>query len=136
MDEKRNCPEIILSPDEEGRISASVGSFIQGDISETELLNLLRNLKTEKLAEIAKAENNISPAFPDAQQSSLLKESDEAVFQKSGIGKISGRFEASDAVSQSASVPSANTSPEASGVSGLSGNADSVEVQRESAVIR
>ena len=37
---ERNSPEIILSPDEEGRIRASVGSFIQGDLSETELLKL------------------------------------------------------------------------------------------------
>lgn len=140
---ERNSPEIILSPDEEGRIRASVGSFIQGDLSETELLNLLRNLKTEKLAEIAKAENNISPAFPDAQHSSLLKESDAADYQKSGIGIISDRSEALESAeaASAAAFPKAadsseNTSPEAFEFSGVSGNADSADVQREREVVR
>ncbi|WP_406547328.1 DUF2339 domain-containing protein [Succinimonas sp.] len=133
----KNSPEIILSPDEEGRIRASVGSFIQGNLSETELLNLLRNLKTEKLAEIAKAET-ITP--PDAQPSSLLKESAAADLQKSGIGTISARSEAlessqaaSDAASRPASISAASIAPEASR---FSDNNESCDIQPESEVVR
>ena len=140
----KNSPEIILSPDEEGRIRASVGSFIQGNLSETELLNLLRNLKTEKLAEIAKAENNTSPASPDAQLSSFHKESDAAIdSQRFGNGEISDRSEAlesaetvSDAAFPEAAVSSENISPEISGVSDHFDNTDSADVQREREVVR
>ncbi len=141
MDEKRNCPEIILSPDEEGRIRASVGSFIQGELSETELLNLLRNLKAEKLEEIAKAENDTVSVTADSQLSPLLKEYEGAASsQASDTVNILGNSEdsagvsvASDAVSPEAGVSSETPAPKEFRTSD---NTDSAGVQPESGVIR
>ena len=53
MTEGNGTPEIIITPDEEGRIRTSVVGFIRGEFSETDLLDFFARFKQEKIGAAA-----------------------------------------------------------------------------------
>ncbi|WP_019003463.1 DUF2339 domain-containing protein [Succinimonas amylolytica] len=110
MTRDNDAPEIIITPDEEGRIKTSVVGFIRGEFSETELLDFLARFKQEKIAAAAKkAQANAVPESPAPET---------AVTENYSESEVAGASENSvlDSVSESGTAVSDNTVNSAPGL--------------------
>jgi len=105
MTEGNGTPEIIITPDEEGRIRTSVVGFIRGEFSETDLLDFFARFKQEKIAATA----NMVPDNAVPEKSVPEKAVPETISESEASGDFEKSLSDSVSVSDNDAAASENT---------------------------